>query len=243
MSVVEWHTAGDPLPNPADWLNAPEHEAYAGLAHPRRRREWLFARIALKRLLIEDGWVAGPLQASVLRGSSGKPELRIGKKSGSNPRLLCSLAHCADRVMAACRPIEGTLRDLTEAGTDARERKALGISLRTRRAKSDHPGIGVDLVRMSPHIARRRRFFASPGDDRFDAADAMRDAALLWCLKEAAAKALGLGFGSVFRALVCRNLGGGRCAVEPAGTAFRLTGYVQSDGDWTRAAVGTVHCD
>lgn len=203
MAVAEWMVAD--RVEPADWLGERELAALRCLSHPVRRRQWLAARVALKRLLMESGQIDSPFRVEIKRGPSGRPELLMSGRQ----TIACSLSHSGDRVMTACR------------------RFADGLPR----------GVGVDIERINRRLSLRLPLFASPGDGCFPAKDENQRATLLWCLKEAAAKALCLNPGSRFRDLVCRDLGRGRCSVSLAGSRRIAAGWYETAGGWVRVAL------
>ena len=166
------------------------------IAHPGRRRQSLAARIALKQLLLRDGRIVHPLAAEIVRNVWGRPGLRYGRSRQDVRATFCSLSHAGDRLLVAY----------------ATEPRGL-------------VGIGVDLLPVSSRLPCHSRYVESPGDAGFapEWSPAPR-AALLWCLKEAAAKAVGGGFGSAFRQWVCAGEPGGSCTVRLSGTPWRARG-------------------
>lgn len=76
------------------------------LSHSRRRREWLAARTALKRLLLEEGIVKTWQDAQVLKEASGKPWIGAGADRAPVP-LDCALSHKGDYAVAALALVSG----------------------------------------------------------------------------------------------------------------------------------------
>lgn len=84
------------------WLTGRERAEVAAYGHERRRREWLAARIALKRLLVQEGIVRSPLHAEVRKNELGQPRVVVYvPDTGHYEELTCSLGHKNQLVVAA----------------------------------------------------------------------------------------------------------------------------------------------
>jgi len=85
----------------ARFLAGKERNDYAGLRHPRRRREWLGARVCLKTILLQRGIVADPTDSEIVKDATGRP--RLCRRSGAEETAVhdCSLSH-KDRFACAC---------------------------------------------------------------------------------------------------------------------------------------------
>lgn len=84
------------------WLTPRERAEVAEFKHDRRRREWTAARIALKRLLVEDGIIRSPLHAEIRKNELGQPHVVVYvPETGRYDELSCSLAHKNTLVVAA----------------------------------------------------------------------------------------------------------------------------------------------
>ena len=80
--------------SPAMWLTEGERAEVAEYKNERRRHEWLTSRIALKRLLLEDGIVISPLHAEIRKNPLGCPRVFIRNPDSATPvEFACSLAH------------------------------------------------------------------------------------------------------------------------------------------------------
>jgi phosphopantetheinyl transferase len=68
---------------------------------PKRKREWLGARVCLKTLLLKEGLVADPLRCEVGKDERGRPRLLFFSDPGPKLPPDCSLSHKDDYALAA----------------------------------------------------------------------------------------------------------------------------------------------
>ena len=59
----------------ARFLTPSERAEYENLAHPKRRREWLGARVCLKSMLVARDCLGDPAECEVRKDPSGRPHL------------------------------------------------------------------------------------------------------------------------------------------------------------------------
>lgn len=199
--------------DPADWLSPEEHIRHATLPDPSRRRQWLMARVALKWRLLRDERLLDPRQATIRASAGGQPHVHVRHAGGGAQRLFCSLSHADGRVLAAYAA------------------PADGLA-----------GLGLDLMPETCRLGDRMDAFSTPADDVF-AASAQRQATVLWCMKEATGKALGIGFSSRYRLWRCKNLRQGRFAIRIPGRRLRLLGVFHAAGGWVRVIVTAASAD
>jgi len=83
------------------FLTALEHEEYARLRHPLRRREWLGARVCLKVMLMQQRRVGDPLHCAVVKDARGRPRLAFLPEAPAGVAYDCSLSH-KGRFVCAC---------------------------------------------------------------------------------------------------------------------------------------------
>lgn len=76
-----------------DVLTAAEREAYASLGHPRRRREWLGARAALKAILLRRGRISGAAECEIQKDARGRPEIVFAPGAHAPEVADCSISH------------------------------------------------------------------------------------------------------------------------------------------------------
>jgi len=93
VSLLDLGELGDPDFLAARFLTVEEHAEYGRLQLPRRRREWLGARVCLKAMLVRRGTVAGPLHCAVTKDSAGRPRLSLGPSATAESVYDCSLSH------------------------------------------------------------------------------------------------------------------------------------------------------
>lgn len=166
------------------WLTPGEREELARLGHPRRRREWAAARLALKRLLLDEARIRDPAEVAIRKNAQGRPRVvPVGGKGQKPPVWDCSLAHKGRYVMVAYTPCPG------------------------RR-------VGVDVERISARLARLAPRFAHSADRLMSPGTAAEYFTVLWALKEAAAKMTGEGFRACLGRVVCREVAPGRCVIH-----------------------------
>ena len=77
-----------------------EKLSLAALKHPRRRLEWLGARVALKKLLLRSHLIRSPFDCRVKKDHKGRPIIEIWKGSEFQ-ELNCSISH-KDGIAAVC---------------------------------------------------------------------------------------------------------------------------------------------
>ena len=81
------------------YLTGDEQREYAKLSSVTRKREWLAARVALKRILLETGGIHSPRSCQIDKDRYGCPQLTIaGREEGPSP---CSISHKAG-LAAVC---------------------------------------------------------------------------------------------------------------------------------------------
>jgi phosphopantetheinyl transferase len=69
-----------------------ERNEYKAMKSPKRKREWLSARVALKKMLLERGWIESSMHCQIEKDQFGCPRVRIFK--GDNPGIMnCSISH------------------------------------------------------------------------------------------------------------------------------------------------------
>ena len=78
---------------PEMWLTPHELSAIADYKSERRRKEWMVSRIALKRLLLQDGIVRSPLHAEIRKNELGCPRVFIAPPDAPASDFACSIAH------------------------------------------------------------------------------------------------------------------------------------------------------
>lgn len=147
------------------WLGEPERRALAGLRTPKRRRDWLAARIAAKRLIgrrLEAlGRTLPTPQIQILNAPSREPFAALSGSTEPSPLLPISLAHAGD--YGAC---------------------ALG-----------QPGfrVGLDLERIEPRDPSWRSVMADDPELGPELLSSIEGLTRLWASKEAVLKLLGIG--------------------------------------------------
>jgi len=92
----------------ASYLTSPEAAEYAELRHPLRRREWLGARVCVKRMAMGQGRVADPRQCAVVKDPRGRPRLVFVPQSTADVVGDCSLSHKGQFVCAATSSAVGS---------------------------------------------------------------------------------------------------------------------------------------
>ncbi len=165
------------------WLTERERAEGSAFGHERRRREWQAARIALKRLLVQDGVVRSPLHAEIRKNELGQPRIVVYvPETGHYEEIACSLAHKNRLVVAAY----------------ARRKVRVGVDIECRSWRL-------------PHLCRR---FECPADRMLPLADTIGRFTILWSLKEAVSKLVGLGFACGFTQIECRETRLGTCEIQ-----------------------------
>jgi len=74
-------------------LTRGEHAEYARLVLPKRRREWLAARVCLKTMLLRRGRIGDARDCAVVKDARGRPRLDFGPELPAEPAYDCSLSH------------------------------------------------------------------------------------------------------------------------------------------------------
>jgi 4'-phosphopantetheinyl transferase len=163
-------------------LSPSEQERLHALRFEKRRREWLLGRWTAKRLLaglaIQSGMSPLKFSEVVVKSSpSGVPFAQARVKGMDLPLpFTISISHCADRALCAAQPIPGCL--------------------------------GADIERVSPRASSfPQAYFTDDEAHQVEhTADRVRQAELvtaIWCAKEAALKAGGLGLTVDTRSVIC----------------------------------------
>jgi phosphopantetheinyl transferase len=121
-------------------LSPTERRELAQLTHPRRRAEWLAARIALKRLAVTRRLARRQADVEVQKDAQGRPRLRMVRKTAAD----CSLSHKGGFALAALTTTPGA-----RIGVDIEEvsPRVTGISDRFVQPGDRLAGVGknVDL--------------------------------------------------------------------------------------------------
>lgn len=100
--------AGDLEPLAAAYLSAHEAAEYAELRHALRRREWLGARVCLKRMVMRQGLVDDPRQCAVVKDPRGRPRLVFTADTTAGVVHDCSLSHKGRFACAATSGVPGS---------------------------------------------------------------------------------------------------------------------------------------
>ncbi len=168
-------------------------QAYERFRSPLRKREWLAARLALKKMV--QRWLLGVhgvyrtlKQLAVIADPNGAPHLHIdGPPPGVTPAV--SLAHSCGEALATFDPRGGR-----RIGVDLEAVAPRGDAFKTTYSDEE--------LALQPAQMSEDRFLTS-----------------LWCVKEAVSKALGLGFALTFGEVAITSLGEHVATVEPNGRA------------------------
>lgn len=186
VSAVMWHTSMLAKLGPeqiSSYFTPVELEESTGISNTQRKNEWLAVRIALKRLLLQDGLLKNPKHMSVRKTKLGAPYIVIYEPdTGNYLQLNCSLSHKDKIVFAAY-------------------------------AKNSKQHVGIDMEKRSWRIPCLRRKFVSDKDHLIEKGDYIGDKTLLWTFKEATSKVKGTGFRCGFRNLVCMEKSLGLCEI------------------------------
>lgn len=149
------------------FLTTREHEEYAGLRHPSRRREWLGARVCLKTMLLRRRRVGDPIQCQIRKDIRGRPWLSFAPGLPANVVYDCSISHkgrfaCAgvsrvaatgvgvdvEKVSPRLLRLAGAFagdRDAPIRSRPPEERLALLWALKEACAKATGGGLGIAL--------------------------------------------------------------------------------------------------
>jgi 4'-phosphopantetheinyl transferase len=164
VSLVDLDRGAEHAQLATRFLAPAEQAEYRVLRHPRRRREWLGARLCLKTMLLRRRAIDDPADCAVRKDARGRP--RVEMAAGQPPQGIhdCSLGH-KGRFACAC--------------ASAAPARRVGVDIELACAR---------LVRLAPAFVH--------ADDAVtqSLASALR-LAVLWTLKEAYSKAVGLGLG------------------------------------------------
>lgn len=90
------------------YLTESEAAEYGELRHPLRRREWLGARVCLKRMVIQQGRVDDPRRCAVVKDPRGRPRLVFASEPDAGVVGDCSLSHKGRFVCAATASAVGS---------------------------------------------------------------------------------------------------------------------------------------
>ena len=86
----------------ATWMSAEEKAEYEGLHAETRRQEWVASRLALKTLLVCEGFARVPEEASVRKDEKGCPRVVIHEPDTHRyVELPCSISHSGEYVFVA----------------------------------------------------------------------------------------------------------------------------------------------
>ena len=155
------------------------------LRNPKRRREWLGARIALKMLLQLEDVVGQPDECEIRKDGNGRPYLCLTENQRNLKSVDCSLSHKGDYALAAL-------------------------------TKSTGMAIGADLEKVSPRLSRLRSQFINEKDSLLARLDEDAYHTVIFCLKEAASKSLGLGLRAGLTNLACQEEKNNFCRITRA---------------------------
>jgi acyl transferase domain-containing protein len=158
-------------------LSAPERADHERCP-PRRRRQWLLGRIAVKDAARRSSWELGsgpifPAEVRVTNDDSGAPRV-AGHNGTTLPQLAVSLAHCREVAVAIARP----------------------------HATPDGPRVGIDVEEIVEREDATRDVALSPRETALLVARCAQTGepsatwfTRFWTAKEAVAKAEGTGLG------------------------------------------------
>ena len=88
------------------FLTERELADYARLTHAARRQEWLAARVCVKTLLMERGFIKKPLSCEVAKDDKGRPFIKYLGKAQHRP-VDCSISHKGKYVAAVLTEEQG----------------------------------------------------------------------------------------------------------------------------------------
>lgn len=186
VSAAMWHLSSFEKLSPEQvksYFSKVELEECSGFTHSQRKSEWLASRIALKRLLLQDGVIKNPLHMSVRKTKLGAPYVVIYEpETGRYLQLNCSLSHKDKIVFAAY-------------------------------ARNPKQRVGIDMERRSWRIPCLRRKFVSDHDSLLEKGDYIGDKTVLWTFKESTSKVRGTGFRCGFINIVCTEKSLGLCEI------------------------------
>ncbi|MGC4001242.1 MAG: 4'-phosphopantetheinyl transferase superfamily protein [Anaeromyxobacter sp.] len=164
---------------PEAWLTGAERERLGQLRVPRRRLEWLVGRLVAKSV------VARAL-AEIHGGRWPPPALEILPEVGGRPVV---------RLAPGAEPVAGfTPGDLLPVTLSISHTE--GHAMCAAAVGAGAPGIGIDLGRIEPRSPAFLETFLTAAEQAFVRGSPDGHpvrANLVWCGKEAALKALGLG--------------------------------------------------
>lgn len=186
VSAIMWHTSMLEKLSPkqiSSYFTPNELEECAGFSHAQRKNEWIAVRIALKRLLLQDGLLKNPKHMSVRKTKLGAPYVVIYEPdTGRYLQLNCSLSHKDKIVFAAY-------------------------------AKNSKQRVGIDMEKRSWRIPCLRRKFVAERDFLIEKGDYIGDKTVLWTFKESTSKVRGTGFRCGFCNIVCNEKSLGVCEI------------------------------
>lgn len=162
-----------------DWLGVEERAAFDQFATPKRKRDWLAARVAAKRLVgrrLEGLGRPRPRPAIVIGSAATREPFVALPEGGPDPELPISLSHAGD--YGACALAEPGCR------------------------------VGMDLERIEPRDPAWRELMADDSELEPDLLDSSEGLTRLWTAKEAVLKLLGLGLSVDLRNVMRRTDGG-----------------------------------
>ncbi len=119
------------------FLTEREQIEYKALRSPRRKTEWLSARMALKKILMEANLIESPMNCQTEKDRYGCPHVRIGDEEVSTI-MNCSISH-KKGVSAVC--ISG-VPDL-KLGIDLEMISGKPMQLRSAFARQDDSLVGI----------------------------------------------------------------------------------------------------
>jgi phosphopantetheinyl transferase len=166
------------------FLTTDEQTAGQTLRNPKRKREWLGVRAALKILLCREGIIREPHGCEIRKGAEGRPYLHFPGRPKPESHVDCSLSHKDEYALAA----------LTTSA---------GIRL------------GADLEKISPRLVRLRSQYVNREDHLLAPPGEEVGCAVIWALKEAASKAVGLGLRTGLHNFVCLEKDDRACRIIP----------------------------
>ena len=93
VCLLDLGRAHDLEANASRFLTASERAEYTELTLPRRRREWLGARVCLKLMAMRQGRIDHPQRCAVVKDPRGRPRLVAAPELTSPVVSDCSLSH------------------------------------------------------------------------------------------------------------------------------------------------------
>lgn len=108
VTLLDLTRLGDREALAESYLTESEAAEYGELRHPLRRREWLGARVCLKRMVMRQGRVDDPRRCAVVKDPRGRPRLVFAPESGPGVVPDCSLSHKGRFACAATASTAGS---------------------------------------------------------------------------------------------------------------------------------------